>query len=73
MKCPVCSNHDSIDIGLHVEGFSEEIIKCNACGTIWSINHGLTEIVKDTQEQSFLEAQSECVEGDDYHLSAAKK
>ncbi len=65
MKCPVCSSHDSIDIGLHVEGFNEEIIRCKGCNTIWSINHGLTEIVKDGQEKSFLEAQSDCVENDD--------
>lgn len=68
MKCPVCSSHDSIDIGLHVEGFNEEIIRCKICGTIWSINHGLMEIVKDGQENSFLEAQTEPVEGDDYNL-----
>jgi hypothetical protein len=28
----------------------------------------VTEIVKDPQLESFLEAQSECVEGDDYNL-----
>jgi glycyl-tRNA synthetase (class II) len=72
MKCPVCSSFDSIDIGLHVEGFSEEIIHCKACGTVWSINHGLTEIVKDGQENSFLEAQSECVESDDYSFRNKK-
>ncbi|HEY3489681.1 MAG TPA: hypothetical protein VGK27_06130 [Candidatus Deferrimicrobiaceae bacterium] len=72
MKCPVCSSRDSIDIGLHVEGFSEEIIRCKVCGTTWSINHGLTKIVDDPQEKSFLEAESECVDGEDYSSTIKK-
>jgi uncharacterized Zn finger protein len=72
MKCPVCSSFDSIDIGLRIEGFAEEIIRCKSCGTVWSINHGLTEIVKDTQENSFLEAKSEPVESDDYGIRGKK-
>ena len=71
MKCPVCKTHEQyVDIDLHSEGFAEDIITCQICGTIWSINHGLTEIVKDAQVKSFLEAQSECVDGDDYSYAA---
>jgi hypothetical protein len=33
------------------------------------INHGLTEIVTDTQKHSFLAGSTECVEGDDYYLA----
>lgn len=36
---------------------------------MWSVSHGLTEVIKDPQENSFLAAQSECVEGDDYNLA----
>ena len=72
MKCPVCSSFDSIDIGLHVEQFDEKIIHCKSCGTVWSINHGLTEIVKDTQEKSFLEAQSDPVENNDHSVRTRK-
>lgn len=67
MKCPVCRNDESVDTDLHAEGFSEDIIECRICGTVWSVNHGIIEIVKDAQEKSFLQAQSECVEGDDYN------
>ena len=70
MMCPVCRNHDHVEIDLHSEGFSEGILECRVCGTVWSVNHGLTEVVKDSQEKSFLEATSECVEGDDYPLVA---
>ena len=69
MKCPVCKNHEHADIELHSEQFSENIMECPVCGSMWSVNHGVTEIVKDTQEKSFLEAQSESVEGDDYNLN----
>jgi hypothetical protein len=67
MRCPVCKNRQHSEIELHSEGFSEEIDVCVVCGTVWSINHGAMEIVKDSQEKSFLEALSECVEGNDYN------
>lgn len=68
MKCPVCKNHEHDNIDLQSDGFNEGIIECRVCGSVWSVNHGVTEIVKDTQENSFLEALSECVEGDVYNL-----
>ncbi len=71
MKCPVCRNsaqHTEIDI--HSNGFDEEIIQCDVCGSIWSINHGTVELVTDTQARSFLEGLTECVDGDDYCLVA---
>mgnify|MGYP001030814943 CR=1 FL=1 len=67
MKCPVCKNRHYVEFDLHSDQFAEDIIECAICGSVWSINHGATEIVKDTQECSFLEAVSECVEGDDYN------
>jgi hypothetical protein len=71
MKCPVCRTHQQPEsIDLHSGGFSEEIVTCRICGAVWSINHGVTEMVSDPQEKSFLEAVSECVEADDYVLAA---
>jgi hypothetical protein len=71
MKCPVCKTHEQYDeIDLHSNGFSEDIITCSICGAVWSVNHGMTEIVKDPQEKSFLEALSESVEADDYGFAA---
>ena len=67
MKCPVCKNHQQVETNLHSDGFKEGITECSICGTVWSVNHGVTEIVKDPQVESFLQAQSECVEGDDYN------
>jgi uncharacterized Zn finger protein len=66
MKCPVCSNHDHRHIHLHAAGFHEGIIECQTCGAVWAISHGLAEVVRDPQAQSFLSAISEAVEGDDY-------
>ncbi len=71
MKCPVCKKAQYVEFDLHSEQFSEDIVECTICGSMWAINHGATEIVKDTQENSFLEALSESVEGDDYNWVAA--
>ncbi len=70
MKCPVCNTYEHIDINLHSDGFDEAISKCPSCGTTWSVNHGLAEVVNDAQANSFLSAITECVEGDDYRLAA---
>jgi hypothetical protein len=51
MRCPVCKNRKQVEIALQSEQFAEDIV----------------ELVKDTQKNSFLEALSECVEGDDYN------
>lgn len=73
MKCPVCKNSQQVDLNLHSNGFKEGITECSICGAVWSVNHGVTEIVKDPQSKSFLEAQTECVEGDDYNMSGREK
>jgi len=66
MKCPVCKNHQMhTEIRVHANGFDEDLFQCDVCGSTWSVNHGLVEIVKDTQRRSFLEANSESVEGQD--------
>jgi len=69
MKCPVCKSHKHSGLDLHFEQFAEDIVECGVCGTVWSVNHGMTEIVKDAQEGSFLSATSERVEADDYNLA----
>lgn len=71
MLCPVCKTHDQYSqSALITEGFNEQLITCEICGSLWSINHGMTELVRDAQENSFMEALSECVESDDYSLAA---
>lgn len=71
MKCPVCKSHGPHDdLGLHVEGFAEQITTCSICGTVWSTSHGVVEVVSDPQQGSFLEGVSECVEADDYSRAA---
>jgi transposase-like protein len=70
MKCPVCKSLKHSEIDLHVDGFYEELFECAFCGSSWAVSHGLTEVVKDTQQASFLEALTECVESDDYCFAA---
>ena len=71
MYCPTCKTQEHSDVHFKSEAFEENINKCSACGTVWSINHGTVEIVTDTQESSFLSALTECVECDDYNMNFA--
>ena len=66
MKCPACNNHEYQQINLHSDQFHESLNECSLCGTTWSINHGLAEVVQDPNAQSFLSAISESGEADDY-------
>lgn len=66
MRCPTCGSYEQKTLEMKVDQFSESLVDCAVCGSSWSINHGLAEIVVDSQNASFLEGQSECVEADDY-------
>lgn len=68
MYCPTCKTLEHSDVHFKTEAFEEDLNKCSACGTVWSINHGAVEIVTDTQEKSFLSPLTECVECDDYNM-----
>ncbi len=67
MKCPVCKNSSNTDIDLHADGFYEDIFECSVCKATWSVNHGIAEVISDPQKDSFLQAVTESVEGDDYN------
>ena len=71
MQCPVCKNHEHEGIDLVASGFIEGLNECRICGTTWSLNHGHLAIVKDPHADSFLEALSESVEGDNFCFAAA--
>lgn len=71
MKCPVCKTFEEYaEIDLQSDGFAEEINSCTICDTVWSVNHGVTNIVKDPQRRSFLSALSECIGADEYSFAA---
>jgi transcription elongation factor Elf1 len=73
MKCPICKSQQQVGTMLRSDGFKEGITECSICGAVWSVNHGVTEMVKDPQLCSFLEVQSECVDGDDYGMNVSDK
>ena len=52
MRCPVCKGHKQTEIDLQADGFTEGIVECKICGTVWAVNHGLSEIVKDAPSAS---------------------
>lgn len=60
MRCPVCNNREHVDIDLHSEGFAEDIIECGVCGAVWSVNHGVTEIVNNPRKKSTVKEKAKC-------------
>lgn len=72
MYCPTCKTLEHSDVHFKSDAFEEDLNRCSACGTVWSINHGIIEIVTDSQEESFLSSVTEDVECDDYNVSNNK-
>jgi len=70
MQCPICGSYEQKSTEMKSEQFCEELVECAICGSNWSINHGRAVIVSDPQLSTFLQGQSECVEGDDYTWAA---
>ena len=71
MQCPVCKKHEHDSIELRSGSFNEGLLECRICGSVWSVNHGLMSIVRDSMADSFMEALSASVEGDNYCFAAA--
>lgn len=67
MHCPVCKSSEYRKTELHAGDLNEALYDCAVCASVWSLNHGTIELVKDTQADSFLAGTTECVEGDDYN------
>jgi transcription elongation factor Elf1 len=71
MQCPVCKNHDHVAMDLRSGSFTEDLVECKVCDTMWSVSHGVMAIIKDSMADSFLEALSASVEGDNFSFAAA--
>ena len=64
--CPTCRSVLCIETDLDAFQFHEELQECVNCGTVCSLAHNQVEVVKDSQENSFLSTTSDYVESDDY-------
>jgi Zn-finger nucleic acid-binding protein len=64
--CPTCKSILCIETDLDAFQFHEEIQECTNCGTVCSSAHDQIEVIKDSQEKSFLSSTPEHVESDDY-------
>jgi transcription elongation factor Elf1 len=34
MNCPFCGHHDHLEIDLHADGFSADLLECAECGAM---------------------------------------
>ncbi len=38
MNCPYCNHQNHLEIDLHAEGFSTDLLECTECGAILEVN-----------------------------------
>ncbi|SDZ81214.1 hypothetical protein SAMN05660420_00433 [Desulfuromusa kysingii] len=34
MNCPYCNHHDHLEVDLHADGFSSNLLECTECGAM---------------------------------------
>ena len=47
MKCPCCDHKNHLEIDLHADGFSTNLIECSVCGALLMTNHKKQEIIRE--------------------------
>lgn len=71
MMCPSCRSIEAPNVKLVPTGLTEEIMECRGCGAVWSVSHGMVELLRDPQANSFLARQSDAVEASDCEAQPA--
>jgi len=46
MNCPYCSLQNHLEIDLHADGFSSDLIECSECGALLTIKDRRLETVQ---------------------------
>ncbi len=47
MKCPCCNHQNHLEIDLHADGFSTNLIECSACGALLTTQRKNLEIIRE--------------------------
>lgn len=45
MNCPFCQHHDHLEIDLHSDGYSSDLIECSDCGALLKLTDAIFETV----------------------------
>jgi Zn ribbon nucleic-acid-binding protein len=45
MNCPYCEHQDHLEINLHADGFSSDLLECTECGALLTIKDRMLETV----------------------------
>ena len=45
MNCPYCDHHDHLEIDLHSDGFSADLLECTECGAMLTMKGTMLETV----------------------------
>lgn len=40
MHCPYCEHQDHLEIDLHADGFSADLLECTECGALLTLSRG---------------------------------
>ena len=54
MNCPYCQHRDHLEIDLHADGFSADLIECSECGTLLTIKSGKLEMLHGPAKPSLV-------------------
>ncbi len=49
MNCPYCNQKDHLEIDMHADGFSGNLVECSDCGSLLHLNNEVLETIHTPQ------------------------
>jgi hypothetical protein len=47
MTCPICNTRTGIEIDMHSDGYTKDLLECTNCEALWTVtNEGITLLNK---------------------------
>jgi len=49
MNCPSCNHKDHLEIDMHADGYSANLVECSDCGALLHLNNEVLETIRKPQ------------------------
>ena len=58
MNCPYCNHQNHLEIDLHAEGFSTDLLECTECGAILEVNGQMLGTIRKPTKPFFSASET---------------
>ena len=58
MNCPYCNHQNHLEIDLHADGFSTDLLECTECGAILEVNGQMLGTIRKPTKPFFSASET---------------